>query len=189
MEKLLEDYLAKVEKYLRPLPVSERCDIIQEIKSELLELRQEGKTPEEIVGRLGDSKELARAYLGSLIAEDRTVGWTRILTVCAFYSLVGFSGMVVIPCLGIMAPVFILCGVACPVLGAVKLVDHLLHLGIPYMDHVGIFLEGGVELSPVMEFAGCLLIGALLYWGGRGCWKLLMRYLRTVSGTKEKLSV
>ncbi len=29
MEKTLNDYLEKIEKYLRPLPVSERVDIVQ----------------------------------------------------------------------------------------------------------------------------------------------------------------
>lgn len=42
MEKELNDYLEKVEKHLKPLPVSERIDIVQEIKSEILELRGEG---------------------------------------------------------------------------------------------------------------------------------------------------
>ena len=33
MEKILNDYLEKIEKYLKPLPVSERVDIVKEIKS------------------------------------------------------------------------------------------------------------------------------------------------------------
>lgn len=45
MEKELNDYLEKVEKHLKPLPVSERIDIVQEIKSEILELRGEGGAP------------------------------------------------------------------------------------------------------------------------------------------------
>ena len=32
MEKKLNDYLDKVEKYLKPLPISERVDIVKEIK-------------------------------------------------------------------------------------------------------------------------------------------------------------
>ena len=53
MEKCLEAYLEKVEKCLKPLPGSERVDIVKEIKSEMLELQAEGKTAEEVVARLG----------------------------------------------------------------------------------------------------------------------------------------
>ena len=33
MEKILNDYLEKIEKYLKPLPASERVDIVKEIKA------------------------------------------------------------------------------------------------------------------------------------------------------------
>lgn len=37
LEKSLNEYLEKIEKYLKPLIVSERVDIVKEIKSEMLE--------------------------------------------------------------------------------------------------------------------------------------------------------
>ena len=60
MEKSLNDYLEKIEKNLKPLPVSERVDIVKEIKSEILELQGDGKTPEEILERMGNPKELEK---------------------------------------------------------------------------------------------------------------------------------
>lgn len=60
MEKTLESYLEKIESYLKPIAVSERVDIIREIKSEMQELQNDGKTPQEILSRLGDARELAR---------------------------------------------------------------------------------------------------------------------------------
>ena len=66
MEKILNDYLEKIEKCLKPLPVSERVDIVKEIKSEMLGLQGDGKKPEEIIERLGNPKELAKAYLGEV---------------------------------------------------------------------------------------------------------------------------
>ena len=107
MEKILNDYLEKIEKYLKPLPVSERVDIVKEIKSEMLELQDNGKKAEEIIERLGDPKELAKAYLGDLISNSNSLGWNRVLAICAFYSLASFSGLVVIPTLAICSPVFI----------------------------------------------------------------------------------
>lgn len=84
MEKILNDYLEKVEKYLKPLPVSERVDIVKEIKSEILELQGNGKAAGEIIERLGNPKELAKAYLGDLIAKSNTFNWNRVLAICAY---------------------------------------------------------------------------------------------------------
>ena len=185
MEKSLNDYLEKIEKNLKPLPVSERVDIVKEIKSEILELQGDGKTPEEILERMGNPKELAKAYLGDLIAKSSSFSWSKMLAICAYYSLAGLSGMIVIPVLVICAPVFIACGIAAPVLGAVKLIDTLLHLGIPYAGCIGI---SGIE-NPAIVFVLSIVMGVALYLAGRGCWKLLVYYIKGVSQAKRFLSI
>ena len=81
MEKVLNNYLEVIERYLKPLPVSERVDIVKEIKSEMLELQQNGKTAEEIMERLGNPKEMAKAYLGDLIVKGSSFSWNRILAI------------------------------------------------------------------------------------------------------------
>lgn len=185
MEKLLNHYLEKIEKYLKPLPVSERVDIVEEIKSEMLELQGDGKTAGEIVERLGNPKELAKAYLGDVIAQDTTLSWNRVLAICAFYSVAGFSGLIVIPTLGICAPVFILCGMITPIIGAVKMIDTLLHLGIPFVQYIGI---AGIS-NPVLVFAVCVISGVVLLLMGWGCWKLLVHYIKGMSKVKNSLSL
>ena len=189
MEKELNDYLENMEKYLKPIPVSERIDIINEIKSEMQELQRNGVTTEAIIGRLGNPKDLAKAYLGDLISKESGFSWNRFLMACAFYSLVGFSGMVVIPCLGVIAPTFIVCGIAAPILGIVKLIDYIFTLNIPYVENIGIFLGGIVEFNPIVEFIISLIVGILIYWAGRGAWKLLVLYCKKISKTASKLSI
>lgn len=183
MEKQLNSYLEQVEKYLKPLPVSERVDIVQEIKSEMQELQAAGHTPEQILARLGEPKELARAYLGDLIAQSGGVSASRVLALCAFYSVTGLSGLFVIPVLGICAPAFLLCGVVTPLLGAVKAVDVALGLHIPYVQYIGI---AGVQ-NPVLVFVLCILAGIALFALGYGCWKLLVGYVKSVSRVKRTL--
>ena len=173
MNATLEKYLDTVDKCLKPLPTSERVDIVKEIKSSILEMEGDNLTTEQILDRLGKSKDLAKAYLGDLLSKGSGFSWNRFLTVCAFYSIVGFSGMFVIPCLAIMAPVFIVCGIASPLLMAVKMIDYILNLGLPYMENMGVF-TGLVELNPIAEFVVALVIGVLLFLAGRGCWKLLV---------------
>lgn len=183
MEKQLNSYLEQVEKYLKPLPVSERVDIVQEIKSEMQELQAAGQTPEQILARLGEPKEMARAYLGDLIAQSGGLSASRVLALCAFYSVTGLSGLFVIPVLGICAPAFLLCGVVTPLLGAVKAVDVALGLHIPYVQYIGI---AGVQ-NPVLVFVLCILAGIALFALGYGCWKLLVGYVKSVSRVKRTL--
>lgn len=118
MEKILNNYLEKLEKNLKPMPVSERVDIVKEIKREILELQSDRKTSEEIIGRLGNSKELAKAYLGDSIAKSSSFSWNSVLAICAYYSLASLSGLIVIPVLVICAPIFNVCAIATPILGS-----------------------------------------------------------------------
>ena len=118
MDAVLNEYLEQVERYLKPMAVSERVDIVKEIKSEMLELQGEGKTPQEILERLGDARELARAYLGESIAKGRGFSWRRLSAVIAFYSMAGAVGVCVLPVTSICAVAFLLSGAVCPLAGA-----------------------------------------------------------------------
>ena len=71
MDIKLEKYLNTVDKHLKPLPASERADIVREIKSSMIEMEQEELSSDAILERLGDPKELARAYLGDLVTNSR----------------------------------------------------------------------------------------------------------------------
>lgn len=184
MDKQWDLYLEQVEKHLKPLPVSERVDIVQEIKSQILELQQAGKTDREILERLGDARALARAYLGDLITEKPSFSWGRVLALCAYYSLTGLSGLFVIPVLGICALVFFLCGAVIPFFGAVKLVNELLHLHLPYAQYI---VMAGVA-DPVQAFLICIAVGVALCLLGYGCWRLLVGYIRSVSRVGRVLS-
>ena len=186
MEKTLEQYLNTVDRRLRPLPLSERVDIVKEIKSTMQEMEAEGLAPDAIVERLGAPDVLARAYLSDLLTKPQRSGWQKLLTVLAFYSVVGLSGMFVIPILGICAPAFLLCGVALPLTGMADcLLWYLFGVKIPY---IAVQL-GSYTPPPILGFVCTLVAGGLLFLLGRGCWWLLVKYLRTVGRTKSSLSV
>lgn len=189
MDAKFENYLDSIDKCLKPLPTSERVDIVKEIKGSILEMQNENFSSEEILDRLGTPKELAKAYLGDLLEKSTGFNWNRFLTICAFYSIVSFSGMIIIPCLAIITPAFIILGIAAPILGAIKMIDYVFNLNVPYVEHIGIFLSGIVELNPIVEFAGSLVIGALLYQAGRASWKALVNYCKKVGKTKRDLSI
>ena len=64
MDKILNDYLEKVDKYLKPMKVTDRMDIIKEIESDMAELREHGGlSANEIIDRLGEPKSWRRHIL------------------------------------------------------------------------------------------------------------------------------
>ncbi len=188
MEKALNDYLEKIEKTLKPFPISERVDIIVEIKSEILKLQSAGKNAEEIIEQLGNPKDLAKTYMRDPIPKYNSFGWNRFFLICIYYSLSFLSGLIVIPTLAITAPVLMTCGIVSPILMAVKLVDYIFNLSFPYIENMGVFI-GIMELNPIAEFGWSIVIGVLCYLAGRGCWKLLVSYIQGVRKAKRYLSI
>lgn len=188
MAEKLEKYLSTIDRYLRPLPTSERIDIVKEIKGSILEMEHENLTQEQIMERLGNPREMAKAYLGDLLSKGTGFSWNRFLTICAYYSVVGISGLFIIPTLAIIASVFIGCAVLVPLLAIAKLVNYLLNLGIPFMELIH-FQIGTMELNPINSFIVSIITGVILYLLGHGSWKLLLSYCKKVSTTKKELSI
>ena len=188
MKPSLEKYLDTVSRHLKPLPISERIDIVKEIKGSIVEMEQDGISAEQILERLGNPKELAKAYLADLLTREKHFNLSRILTICAFYSVVGFSGLFIIPILAIIAPSFLLFGILSPLAGIVKLTDHLLNLNLPFAQHIG-FTFGSTALSPIPAFFASIGVGVILFLTGYGAWKLLLLYCRKVGRTKRNLAV
>ena len=64
MDKALEQYLNTVDRKLRPLPASERADIVREIKSAMLDMAADGLPtadfPIRALYRPGGESDLAR---------------------------------------------------------------------------------------------------------------------------------
>lgn len=178
-----DNYLKEVNKHLKPLPLSERMDIIKEIRSQIIELETVHNTPEEILSRFGSPKNLTKAYLSNLITEKKSLSLNTILALCAYYTLVGFTGIIILPILIICASVFSVCSIVTPILVCIKMLNSLLNLGLPLTDHVEIS-AGVFPLNPILEFLLSLPLGALLFTIGWGCWKLLRAYIKSLGKAK-----
>ena len=66
--------------------------------------------------------------------------------------------------------------------------DYLLNLQIPFIQNMQIVFYGIIDLNPVAEFFYSAFFGILLFFLGRGAWKLLLLYLEKLSHTKKSLS-
>lgn len=185
MDNTLEKYLESVDEHLKPLPVSERIDIVKEIKSSMLEMAQDNMTAGQILERLAPPKEMAKAYLGDLLSKGKGINRNKYLTALAFYSLTGFTGLMVIPTLGILAPMLLLLGIVTPILGIIKLAGHLLNFDMSFIN----ITIGSASAGPVGGFFLTVVTGILLCGLGIGAWRLLLRYIHSVSQKKRNLEV
>jgi len=184
MDKLLDQYLEDVDRSLRPMPASERVDIVKEIKSELLELEAQGLGPEEIVSRLGGPRELAAAYLSDAIVKNPRFSFRRLGAVAAFYSLAGLGGMIVLPATSIMAVTFLLCGALLPAAGLLSFLASLVGIEVPWV----VMQLGGWTAPPALAFLISAVVGLLLLLAGWGMWKLTVRFVRLVGEKRRSLA-
>lgn len=183
MEQILDDYLNQTDKRLRPMPASERVDIVREIKSEMLELKAMGLSPNEITARLGPPKELAAAYLGSAIVKNPRFSWSRLGAVAAFYSMAGLAGMIVLPAASMMAVVFMLSGALIPAAALLSLLASLAGFDLPW----AVVQLGSWTAPPLLAFPIAAAAGALLLLGGRACWRFTVWFVRTVGEKRRAL--
>lgn len=184
MDRKLDAYLNQVDQHLHPMSASERVDIVQEIRSELLELEAQGLAPEEITGRLGNPKELAAAYLQDTIVKNPRFNWSRLRAVAAFYSLAGLGGMIVLPASCMIAVTFMLCGALVPAAALLSLLAHLAGIETPWV----VIQLGPYTPSPVAAFPIAVAAGLLLLLGGRACWQFTVRFVRMIGEKRKHLA-
>ena len=184
MNKEMCDYLNQVDRYLKPMAAYERADIINEIKSEMSELQTHKEmTTEQILERLGEPRELAKAYLGESIVQNGAFSLRKFSMCLAFYGLAGFTGMFILPICSVLAAGFMICGVIAPVAGIIKLIGFLVGIDVPW-----VMFQFGSYTAPVyVAFPLSVILGGLFFIAGRGMWKLVLAYIQTVSLGKKKL--
>ncbi len=183
MDKTLNGYLEKIEKYLRPVALSERMDILKEIRSEMQELQENGVSPEQILERLGDPKELARAYLGECIAKDKGFRWRKLWAVVSFYSLAGMAGMLILPVTSLCGIAFMLSGILCPILGIIRFAAHRMGFEIPVIQvTLGSYTASAIELLPIS-----IVVGVVLFVLGKLLLDLTITMIRAFSSGKRNL--
>lgn len=183
MEQELNAYLDRVDRCLKPMAAWERVDIVQEIRSEMLELAGQGLSPRDITERLGEPRELAAAYLRDAIVKDPGFSWRRLGAVAAFYSMAGLGGMIVLPVTSITAAAFLLCGALLPAAALLSLAASLFGVETPWV----VMQIGSWTAPPLAAFPIAVISGLLLLLAGRGLWKLTVGFVRMIGEKRRKL--
>lgn len=183
MDQELNAYLDRVDRFLKPMSAWERADIVQEIRSEMLELAGQGLGAQAIVERLGAPKELAAAYLRDVIVKSPGFSWRRLGSVAAFYSLAGLGGMIVLPATSITAVMFMLCGAFIPAAALLSLAASLVGVETPWV----VMQLGDWTAPPLAAFPIAVIMGLLLLLAGRGLWKVTVGFVRLVGEKRRNL--
>lgn len=128
----LEKYLSQVDKHLKYMPVSEKTDILSELKSSFYERMEQGQTENDIIAEMGPAKDFALSYLGKAIVENKNFSFRHFMMALGFYSFASLAWVSLIPALAICsASFFFSCGVSV-LAGAMGLLKGFLH--IPLID-------------------------------------------------------
>ncbi len=184
MDKVMNHYLDQVDKYLKSMPAGERVDIVKEIKSEMLELEKlQGLSSEQIIERLGNPKELAKAYLGDYISKNTTFSWKKFCSIVGFYSLVGMGSLFILPIISVLSVGLIFSGIISPLSGVIKFIGFLFGFDLPFI----MFQIGSFTTPPLLTLLLSVLLGSLFFLAGKGLWKLTIKYIYIISQTKKKI--
>ncbi len=160
-----------------------------------MELEAEKRlSPDQIIQRLGNPKELAGAYLGQSLSQSSSFSFRRLGQAILFYSLAGLGGIFLLPFTTILAGALLVCGVIAPVSGLIQAVGFLLGFDVPWVSFRAScsFLEVGSSVfSPPIRCWLCRSPSSLvsfLCWRERACGRLLSNIFRS-SPAKKILSL
>lgn len=177
MDKSLEIYLDKVDRYLKPMLASSRVDILNEIKNDMMQFETtNGMTSNDILEKLGDPKNLAKSYLADSICLNTSFKWNRFLMVVAFYSKAGFIGLFVLPFISVLSVSLMICSIMTLLGGLVKFIGYLLNIDVPFE----VFQLGSYTLHPILLFPFSIVISVLLYIAGRSLWKKTIKTVQSL---------
>lgn len=180
----LEKYLSQVDKHLKYMPVSEKTDILSELKSSFYERVEQGQTENDIIAEMGPAKDFALSYLGKAIVENKNFSFRHFMMALGFYSFASLAWVSLIPALAICsASFFFSCGVSV-LAGAMGLLKGFLH--IPLIDKMQ-FIFFIYELTGIPALLVGLLSAVIFFFLGILCWKGTVGMIRLLQSMKWKL--
>lgn len=100
-----------------------------------------------------------------------------------FYSVVGLTGMFVLPVLAVLTAGMLACAVIAPVAGVIEFAGGLFGFDVPF-----VMMQFGRWTMPFwLTLPASLVLGALFLGAAYGLWRALRGYVRAVSRGKSAL--
>ncbi len=183
--KQLEKYLSQVDSYLGYIPISEKTDILSELKSTFYERLKNGQTAESIIDELDSPKELAMNYIGESIIKKQGFSLKKIMMVLSFYSYASLTWISIIPTLAVIAISFFVSSVISILAGLMGMLKGIVH--ISFIDNLK-FVFFMYELKGITALIVGLIIAIIFFILGMLCWKGTIRIIKFLKTQKWKLN-
>lgn len=183
--KPLEKYLSQVDFYLRYMPVTEKADILSELKSTFFERLNDGQSEESIIAELGTPKELAICYMGESIINKKGFSLKRFMMIIGFYSMASIAWILIIPTLAILSVSFFFSSAASILAGVMGLLKGIIHISL--IDNLK-FTFLIYELKGIPALLMGLVFAIIFIVFGVLCWKGTISTMRFLKTQKWKLN-
>lgn len=165
----LEKYLYQVDRRLKHMSVTEKTDILSELKNSFYERQKNGQTEGEIIAEMESPKSLAMSYLGESITRCDSFSWKHFMMVLGFYSYASLVGAIIIPILAVISVAFFFSSGVSILAGVLGMLKGVVH--IPLVEDLR-FMVFTYELKglPALLFGLLLAIifmaVGILFWKG-----------------------
>lgn len=181
----LEKYLSQLDSYLSYMPVSEKIDILTELKSTFFERINNGQSEESIIAEIGTPKELAMSYMSETITEKKSFSFKRLVMVVGFYSFGFMTWVSIIPILALLSVSFFLSSIVSVIAGIMGLLKGIIHISL--IDNFK-FTFYTYELKGIFAFLVGLIVAIICIGLAILCWKGTINIINFIKVQKWKLN-
>lgn len=171
----LESYLKKVDDQLNFIPVSDKADILSELKNTFYERLLNGQTEEEILNEMESPRELALSYMSESITKDQKFTLRGALKVFTVYSALFFSSISVIPTLAALSFAFFISSGLCILAGVIGLLRGVFSISLFYELKIYFFSH---ELEGFPALITGLILAVIFGLLGMVCWKGVVKIVK-----------
>lgn len=184
MDRKIEKYLYEVDHYLRYMPVTEKTDILSELKSSFYERMRNGQTEEAVIAEMESPKALAMSYIGDSIVKNKSFTFKRFMSLFGFYSVASLAWISIIPTLAILAVSFFFSAgvsIIAGIMGALKGI-----INISAIENMK-FVFFAYELRGLPALITGLLMAIVFAFLGIICWKGTVYIIHILKSKKWEL--
>ncbi len=180
----LEKYLLQVDKNLKYMSISEKTDILSELKNSFYERLNNGQSAEYIISQMESPKDLAFSYMGDSIVKSKDFSFKNLLMAIGFYSYASLAWISLIPTLAILSISFFFSSGISVLAGVMGLFKGIIH--IKPIDEMK-FIFFGFELKGFLALIAGLILALLFFIIGILFWKATIATIKFLQNKKWKL--
>ena len=180
----LEKYLLQVDKNLKYMSISEKTDILSELKNSFYERLNNGQSAEYIISQMESPKDLAFSYMGDSIVKSKDFSFKNLIMAIGFYSYASLAWISLIPTLAILSISFFFSSGISVLAGVMGLFKGIIHIK-PIDEMKFIFL--GFELKGLLALIAGLVLALLFFIIGILFWKATIATIKFLQNKKWKL--